>query len=393
VVDDIPAPGGKYPAVLGNVAVLELAFFEAAIKESIVGALTGVTTRLILQQLNLTAQVDEVVAQVNAFSLRVRQRPRASPPRAQPQLTVHACMCGWLHQENALTVIAMLTERLRIYTLSQTDRDLALLALSNAATDQLGIDFPADVTYPLALGVEATNFIRIFLDEIFFTVISVLVILAVLLIYALLLSDVEERTFEYGMLRTLGMRQAVLVPLLVLQSLLFSVPGILAGLLVCFLLYVPIDVFLSIFATIPTTPYLTSAAVLLGVLVGVLMPLAGVVLPIRRALSQTLRDALDVYHNVVNDTVVRIRRLENVGASLTETFIAILLVVIGFVVYYLVPLAFIFNNIAFFFRVLTVILLGPCSDGLRVPNGALVATWQLTVCAHGCIQAWSSARC
>jgi len=56
-----------------------------------------------------------------------------------------------------------------------------------------------------------------FLDQIFFAVNGVLVILSVLLIYSLLLSDVEEKTFEYGMLRTLGMQQNVLILLLVLQ--------------------------------------------------------------------------------------------------------------------------------------------------------------------------------
>ena len=253
-------------------------------------------------------------------------------------------------QENALTVIAMLTDRLTIYTLSSTDRDLAMLAVSNEVSDHLGIDFAAEVTYPLVLGVDATNFIRIFLDEIFFAVIGVLV----------LLSDVEERTFEYGMLRTLGMRQVVLVPLLVMQSLLFSVPGILAGFLVCFILYVPIDVFLSLFAKIPVDVYLQPAAIILGVLLGVFMPILGVIIPIRRALSQTLRDSLDVYHNTVNDSIIKVQRLENIGASATETIIAILLVVIGFVVYYLVPLSFIFGDIAFFFRILTLILLGAC---------------------------------
>jgi len=65
--------------------------------------------------------------------------------------------------------------------------------------------------------VQATATIKMFLDQIFFAVNGVLVILSVLLIYSLLLSDVEEKTFEYGMLRTLGMQQNVLILLLVLQ--------------------------------------------------------------------------------------------------------------------------------------------------------------------------------
>ena len=38
-----------------------------------------------------------------------------------------------------------------------------------------------------------------------------------MLIYSLLLNDVEAKTYEYGMLRGLGMRQYVLIELLLTQ--------------------------------------------------------------------------------------------------------------------------------------------------------------------------------
>lgn len=88
--------------------------------------------------------------------------------------------------------------------------------------------------------MEPLYFIRLFLDQIFTFVVVVLIFLGGMLIYSLLLSNVEEKTYEYGMLRALGMKQYVLIELLLLQSLSFSVPGILAGLLVSFLVYIPI---------------------------------------------------------------------------------------------------------------------------------------------------------
>lgn len=39
-------------------------------------------------------------------------------------------------------------------------------------------------------------FIRLFLDQIFVSVLAILVLLAMMLIYSLLLSDVEEKTYE-----------------------------------------------------------------------------------------------------------------------------------------------------------------------------------------------------
>ena len=62
-------------------------------------------------------------------------------------------------------------------------------------------------------------------------IIIFLAILSFVLIYSLMLSDVDSKTYEYGMLRALGFRSAHLVGLLSLQSLSFSVPGMIFGLL------------------------------------------------------------------------------------------------------------------------------------------------------------------
>ncbi len=52
-----------------------------------------------------------------------------------------------------------------------------------------------------------------------------LVLLGVLAIYALILGDVEAKTYEYGMLRVLGMRHTTLATLLGLQTAAYSLPG------------------------------------------------------------------------------------------------------------------------------------------------------------------------
>lgn len=51
----------------------------------------------------------------------------------------------------------------------------------------------------------------------------VLIVLGGLLIYSLLLSNVEEKTYEYGMLRALGMKQYVLIELLIIQVIIHSI--------------------------------------------------------------------------------------------------------------------------------------------------------------------------
>lgn len=186
----------------------------------------------------------------------------------------------------------------------------------------------------------------------------VLLVLAVILIASLLTSDAEEKTFEYGMLRMLGFHSYSLVTLLVIQSFVFSLPGVLVGLLLCYILYLPIGYYLSDVVGSVVDVSFTPTSLTLGILAGVILPIFGTVFPIRNALSSTIRDALNMYHNSVFDSTLSIKRLENIGLSLTATAIAITLVVVGFLVYYLIPLSFIFGRLDLFFRILTVILLG-----------------------------------
>eukprot|EP00494_Astrolonche_serrata_P018129 UN18321 len=63
-----------------------------------------------------------------------------------------------------------------------------------------------------------------------------IIILGVLLIYSLLLNDVDSRTYEYGMLRSLGMKQILLVEIINWKSLSFALPGLGIGLLFAFLI-------------------------------------------------------------------------------------------------------------------------------------------------------------
>lgn len=53
--------------------------------------------------------------------------------------------------------------------------------------------------------------------QIFNMVVIVLVFLGCVLIYSLQLGDVQEKTYEYGMLRALGMRNHTLVVVLITQ--------------------------------------------------------------------------------------------------------------------------------------------------------------------------------
>jgi ABC-type antimicrobial peptide transport system permease subunit len=211
-------------------------------------------------------------------------------------------------------------------------------------------------------GVECFEF------QIFTFVVVMLIGLGAMLIYSLLLSNVEEKTYEYGMLRAQGMQQYTLIELLVvqvsktsfifllivpsfssllflfsshflfllsllfhfssfyfhltffsfhsfLQSLSFSIPAILIGLLLSFLLFIAVAYFIHIYSFTPMDLSFSGLSLGLAVGLGLLMPFIAIVSPIQRALSKTLRDALDIYHQVQSETEVQIMKLEQLGLS------------------------------------------------------------------------------
>ena len=66
------------------------------------------------------------------------------------------------------------------------------------------MDSNITISLPLKASLEGAEFITIFLNTILGTIIAFLGFLSVQLIYSLMLSDVDEKTYEFGMLRALG---------------------------------------------------------------------------------------------------------------------------------------------------------------------------------------------
>jgi len=145
---------------------------------------------------------------------------------------------------------------------------------------------------------------------------------------------VDSKTFEYGMLRALGMPHRTLVQILLSKSLLFSAPGIGLGLLLAFLANIPIAHELAAFAVVPPDYAFLAAPLVVSALLGLGMPLVANLVPISRALGKTLRDSLDVYHVVVSEVTVRVFKLQELGVDLWQTCISVLLIVVGFVTFY-----------------------------------------------------------
>lgn len=154
-----------------------------------------------------------------------------------------------------------------------------------------------------------------FLDNLIATSIFLLAMLAVLLIYSLMISDVEEKTYEFGMLRALGFKKVSLIHLIIVEGLVFAIPGLVLGLVMAYVLNTFVAYIIFNKSMMVTTYDLHYSAVILSFGLGLFIPLISVYLPIQRAMSKTLRDSLDLYHRVVNEISVSVQKLEKLGIS------------------------------------------------------------------------------
>lgn len=180
----------------------------------------------------------------------------------------------------------------------------------------MGYDYPVSMSATLATTIKQYLLLGNFIDNLVVSATFLLLMLSILLIYSLMIGDVEEKTYEFGMLRALGFKKGWLIILLFFQSFTFAIPGLGLGLITCYLLNSIIAMFIFDSADLMTSYDIVPSALGLAFGIGLFIPIASNILPIMRALSKTLRDSLDLYHRTVNDIYVNVVKLEKMGVSI-----------------------------------------------------------------------------
>ncbi len=84
---------------------------------------------------------------------------------------------------------------------------------------------------PILTQLRQTRFFSLFLGLILNLIIGILLFLSVLLIYSLLMINVETRTFELGVLRMIGTTRPGIVILLLVQAFAYALPSWILGLI------------------------------------------------------------------------------------------------------------------------------------------------------------------
>ena len=352
-------PAGKWPEALGSIVMVENAQLVELVKNSVFHLLNANITAIDLSACNDTQVPDTIpIPPIPISDLFILSGAVNASDVHATYAAVNASISPLDGDKQAILSIVNYKQRVSTYLKDLDAMNADLIRFTDTVALSIGLDYPATFTTPIAATLTITQYIRYFLDNIFYSVVALMVFLGVLLIFSLLLHDVDSKTYEYGMLRALGMRHRTLIQVLVTKALMFAIPGIALGLLIAYILNMPVDASLSDYAAIPHSSAFYQSPLLLSIAVGLIMPLVANIVPISRALSRTLRDSLDVYHHVVSEVTVRVIKLADLGLDLWQTALAVLMVVIGFVTFYVVPYSFIFVNYPLFLGILNGILLG-----------------------------------
>lgn len=162
----------------------------------------------------------------------------------------------------SLIVNAALKNKFDLYKQSSKSIQLSLTDTSNTMIRRMNVTFPTKMQLTVFNTYQGLSIVKIFLDNIFSSIMFFLVILSITLIYSLMLGNVEERTYEFGMIRALGYKKNNLILLIIIQAFLFSIPGISIGLVVAGILNTITSYFLFNFTGISADYSLNYSTVL-----------------------------------------------------------------------------------------------------------------------------------
>ena len=133
-----------------------------------------------------------------------------------------------------------------------------------------------------------------FIGLIFSVLLLIFIVVSCLLIYSLLLISVETKTHEIGVMRLTGLTKCGFIGLVLTQAALFVIPSVILGFLFALpCIYATYSLLFSddlgFMPSIAPDGFATLQALALGILI----PMISSIIPIKRALSKNLNDALN----------------------------------------------------------------------------------------------------
>ena len=248
-------------------------------------------------------------------------------------------------------------QRMKIYTESNFDNLLNKLEdFAEKISLELGI-LPFHLKLELIKKLEPLKFATLFLGLILNIVILVLFGQSVMVFHNLLLVKVETKSFEMGVLRTLGLSKIGIIELILAQTLLFVLPAIVLGLLFSIPFLKTIGAFLRAKLETDVDTTLSIESISFACMIGFFVPIISSITPIVVALEKPLNAALDTVHSKATAVLVDIQVDSKKIPWNTLTFSS-LTITFGSSIYYLLPFSLYSLNFGLLLSIFVWILLG-----------------------------------
>ena len=328
VKEKVKGTGGKWPSASGNV----LAIDSKHIKDYL--------------YINAERIVDEIV---NTFHIDTMKRIIMD--------YVNNYLNDFDINNYALTVNAIFKDKFEIYKKDQKSMRHYISHIAEEITTLLGVNYQVNIQLPIYEIMAGVEVAKLFLQDIFIGIMVFLWILCVLLVYSLMLGNVDERTYEFGMLRSLGFKKNNLIFLIIIQGFIFAIPGTILGLATSYIANNYVAFLFNWYTDLVMPFFMSSSNLIFGIFAGLSIPLISSYFPIKKCLDDNLRETLSIFNKKIGDIVVSIIKLENMGVSPTTLIAAATLIIIGLLTYYLAPLSFLLNNFSLFLFIMIAILI------------------------------------
>ena len=210
----------------------------------------------------------------------------------------------------------------------------------------------------LLVSLEPFSYVVLFLGLIFDLLLIIFIVVSVLLIYSLLLISVETKTHEIGVMRMVGLTKMGFVGMVLTQAGMFVLPAVISAFICSFpLIYV---LYSSLFDS--SLGYMPSvvpswSAIATALFLGVLIPLLSSIVPIKRALSGNLTDALNPSRGKSSGVLISFidYKTKNVVPFLVIGSVG---VIFGIIIYYGLPVAMLKLNFGLLLKIFFIILMG-----------------------------------
>ena len=263
-----------------------------------------------------------------------------------------------LEKFSSLIMVTLPTPRQSYYESSDfVEIKRGVLDYVNEIVDACGT-YPVVASNTLLTSMQVFSIALLFIGLVFNILLIIFVIISVLLIYSLLMITTDTKTFDTGIMRLVGLTSGGFIAMILTQAVMFVVPSIICAYIGSYplLWWINMKLFQNDLSNGRVSFIPGWVATVEAVGIGLLIPTLSAIIPIQRALSKSLGEALNTARATLSGTVVVIE--SKAGRTAPFVVFGLLAVIVGITIYIVLPQALLAENAGLILEIFFLILVG-----------------------------------